>query len=326
MEGISSSLAFQNIYWRCIACFFDSSLRYNTGSHHVLFTNSEIPIVDSVDLAELFRTWKVEIVRLPITFRLPRESINAWGNQFYILDIIKYAAAKGGWNVLIVLDCDCVWTKTVEPISEAIAQEGCLTYTLNEEHYAWDASINGATRQEMASALLQWTADCGIEGKLTRNVPLIHYHGGEIFAATKSVCCELADLVDSLWGWMLKAGLNVDGIKEEAHFLSILYALRCYSNYTANAFLKRIWTTFHLNNAAESDFGLVVWHLPAEKRTGFRRLFKKLTRSPPDVWKRQSQSEYGRMLASVFGIPRRSATKAFLDISLKLMDGARRLL
>ena len=325
MEGVSSSALFQINYWRCIVCFFDSSLRKNADADHVLFTNAHIPVVDGVDLASLFQSWKVQVIQLPISHRLPRQSIKEWGNQFYILDIIKYVAAKKIWNKLIVLDCDCIWRKSADSMLDAIDRHGCLTYTLSDRDYAWDASINGATRQEMALALQKWTADCGIHADSgIRDVPFIHYHGGEIFAATQTICCELADLIDSLWKWRVGIGSSVGGVMEEAHFLSILYALCSYPNFTANAFLKRIWTTFHLNNANETDLGLMIWHLPAEKRRGFRRMFHKLIKADRGVWTSQSSSEYDKMLADVFGIPRRSATKFIRDFSLKLLDEARR--
>jgi hypothetical protein len=320
--GVSSSVEFQNNYWRCIVCFFESSLRHNAGARHLLFTNQEPPIVEGVDLAALLRSWEVQIVPLPITYRLPRDGVKLWGNQFYILDIIKYVAADECADNLIVLDCDCVWMKSVDQISDAISRCGCLTYTLDDGHYLWDAPINGVTRQEMATALKNWTADSGInaEAKL-QNTQFIHYHGGEIFAATKLACCDLASLIDPLWQWSIK-NKSVRGIAEEAHFLSILYALRSYPNYTANVFLKRIWTTFHFNNVAPSDFDLVIWHLPAEKKTGFRRLFSKITQSKHEAWKNQSREDYERALARVFGIPHRSALKFLLDVSLKLTERA----
>lgn len=325
--GISSSAGFQNTYWRCVTCFFASSLRYNAGATHLLFTNTDIPIVDGVDLAELFRNWGVKVINLPITFRLPRAAARSWGNQLYILDIIKFAAANKYSDNLVVLDCDCVWTKPIEQISEAISRYGCLTYTLNDEHYAWDAPINGVTRQEMATALHRWTADCGIDVHAEiQNAPYIHYHGGEIFAATKEVCCDLSVLIDSLWHWLLKAGFDARGIKEEAHFLSILYASRSYSNYTANAFIKRIWTTFRLQNVKRSDFDLAIWHLPAEKKTGFRRLFREITGVRREAWATAPEQDYNKMQARFLGIPRRDAMKFLLDISLKLAETGRGML
>jgi hypothetical protein len=327
LGGLSSSAEFQNNYWRCITCFFDSSLRHNAGAPHLLFANTDPPIVDGVDLAELFRSWDVKTVHLPLTFRLPRGTTKSWGNQFYILDIIKHVAANKVSDKIIVLDCDCVWMKPVNEISEAISRYGCLTYTLNDEHYAWDAPINGVTRQEMAKALRSWTSNCGIHADPeAQNTPFIHYHGGEIFAATQEVCGDLAALVDSLWQWSLKAGSEDRGLKEEAHFLSILYASRSFSNYTANAFLKRIWTTFHLSNAEEADFDLVIWHLPAEKMAGFRRLFRQLTGMRREFWAKMSLEDYREKIARTFGIPRRGAMKLARDILTKLKEKGGRII
>jgi hypothetical protein len=319
--GTSSSAEFQKIYWRCVADFFASSLRHNPGAAHLLFTNTDIPIVDDVNLSELFRNWGVQVIILPITFRLPRSAAKSWGNQLYILDIIKFAAKNMETDNMVVLDCDCVWTSTAERISEAISQFGCLTYTLNDRHYPWNAPINGVSRQEMAAALHKWTADCVIDVREEmRNVSSVHYHGGEIFAATREVCCRMAILINSLWDWLVKAGIQGHGIKEEAHFLSILYAAASYSNYTANPFIKRMWTTFHLNNIERSDCDLAIWHLPAEKKTGFRRLFREITGSRREAWATAPNPEYNNMQARFLGVPRRDAKKLLLDISLKLAE------
>jgi hypothetical protein len=291
-----------------------------------LFTNAEIPIVDGINLVGLLRNLGVQVVQLPITFRLPKEGVSFWGNQFYILDIIKYAASNENWESLIVLDCDCVWRRPATRIFDSIRQHGCLTYTLDNRHYPWNAPINGVTRQEMASALTRWTAESGIHiPREIRNSRLIQYHGGEIFAASRSAYCDVATLIDSLWRWRLRKGSEFGGIAEEAHFLSILYAFRAYPNNTANPFLRRIWTTFRENDVAKSDFDLTIWHLPAEKKTGFRRLFQKLT-TESAVWKQQSKEDYEMALARTFGIPRRSPGKFLSDLSVKLMEKRKHLL
>ena len=113
---------------------------------------------------------------------------------------------------------------------------------------------------------------------------------------------------------------------EEAHFLSILYAARSYANQTANSFIKRMWTGFRVNNVTQADFGLAIWHLPAEKSMGFARLFRKICRTQDEMWKRQSNEEHERNLARVFGIPHRGLKKFVFDISIKLREKGRRFL
>jgi hypothetical protein len=257
----------------------------------------------------------------PSPFRLPPAAGKSWGNQLYILDIIKYTAANECADNLIVLDGDCVWTTTADQLSKAVSQRGCLTYTLNDEDYAWEAPINGVTRQEMAKALRIWAADCGIAVPANlQSASYIHYHGGEIFAATKEVCRDLSGLIDSLWDWWLRTGPEGSGIKEEAHFLSILYALHSYSSYTANPFIKRIWTTFRLSNRTRSDLDLAIWHLPAEKKTGFRRLFREITGPRREAWTTASQRDYNNMQARFLGIPRRYPVKFLFDVFVKLAE------
>ena len=70
----SSGRAFQDVYWRCVACFFASSVRQNPGCRHALFTNADVvPAVDGFDIGELLHRLGVEVVRIPITHRLGRD-------------------------------------------------------------------------------------------------------------------------------------------------------------------------------------------------------------------------------------------------------------
>ena len=321
MGGVSSSAVFQDVYWRCVTCFFDSSIRKNAGVPHYLFTNTDLPVIDGVDLAQLFQWWKIQIIPLPITYRLPRGAAKSWGNQFYILDIIKYLAKHRLSDEIIVLDCDCIWRGPVTSVSDAILHYGCLTYTLDQDHYGWDAKINGVTRQELARALHEWAGECGIDvADGVSNATKLHYHGGEIFAATRDVCCDLAAMIDPFWDWCLKTGPDHSAVEEEAHFLSILYGLHGYSAYTANPFVKRMWTTFRVNNVEQSDLELVIWHLPAEKRSGFDRFFGQMTGGRVVNLAALNQENYNRLVARFMGIPKRGPGKFCLDLFSKIKE------
>lgn len=61
-----------------------------------------------------------------------------------------------------------------------------------------------------------------------------------------------------------------DAPKEEAHLLSVIYALLGYELATANRFIQRMWTNFLHNNLRAGDEAFTIWHLPREKRSGSR--------------------------------------------------------
>src|SRR5258705_9097802 len=67
----SSKEAFQDVYWRCVACFFATSRQVGNVARHILYTNvTKLPIVDGVSLDQLFRKLAVEVRTVAITHRL----------------------------------------------------------------------------------------------------------------------------------------------------------------------------------------------------------------------------------------------------------------
>jgi hypothetical protein len=315
--GHSSSHAFQDVYWRCVACFYVTSVANNPDARHVFYTNTSIRSVDGFDMQALFDRLGVEVIQLPITYRLPRDKASSWGNQFYILDIIKHIAGHPSTDKFIVLDSDCIWNASADNLSRALDQFGCVVYTLGSEEFELHSVINGITRQQMGAALDAWQNAKGQRGSADH----VEYDGGELFAATAAECQRLAAMIDDLWQWQL-AQPNIRGFLEEAHFLSILYAARGYQNFTANPYIKRMWTTFQFNNLVKEDLKLDIWHLPAEKKSGFRAAFRQLAdgKLPNDP------SGLSAYFARAMGIPRRSAGKFVADASRKVNEKALALL
>lgn len=309
--GRSDAPAAQATYWRCTVAFYASSLALNRDARHVFYTNTRVPMIDGVDLAALLARWGVEVVTLPITYRLPRDAVSSWGNQFYIFDILDHLAQRNDLARAIVLDSDCVWRRPVAALEAAIDAHGALTYELDFAEHAEHEAINGLSRQGMARFLARHG---GAELSVTP------YCGGEIYAARAEVTREIAARARTLWPELL-AGVP-DAPREEAHLLSIIYALEGIAPGTANGFIRRMWTTFHHHNLAPADRDLAIWHLPAEKKTGFADLFRAIVADPAA----DPHHDAGRMglgpaeIARTMGWPRRNAVKFVRDLSLKLRE------
>jgi len=58
----------RNVYWRCVVCFFATSLAVNPSRSHILFTNTYAPVVDGVDINDFFEQSGIRIIRIPITY------------------------------------------------------------------------------------------------------------------------------------------------------------------------------------------------------------------------------------------------------------------
>ncbi|KHL24895.1 hypothetical protein PK98_13570 [Croceibacterium mercuriale] len=309
--GNSADAGAKAIYWRCVVTFYATSLQHNPHNPHAFFTNTDLPSVDGIDIAALFARWGVEVIRLPITYRIPLGRVDSWGNQFYIFDIIDHCARSGRWPSVIVLDSDVVWTSAAEPMERQVTLDGALSYVHDLDAYPAGEQINGVTREQLVRFMAR-------HGGPVQDTMV--YCGGEIFCATLPAMIAMADRVPALWQAIL-AG-EEDAPKEEAHLLSLLYVMEGYPLGNADPFIKRMWTTFKHNNLVPGDERLAIWHLPAEKRSGFPALFARLKghglerRDPLEL--AVSREEMGR----IFGVPRRSPAKWLRDMRSKVSEHA----
>lgn len=307
----SDSATAQAVYWRCTVCFFASSLALNPQARHVLYTNGPVPAVDGHDVAAMLERWGVEVIRWPVSMRLHRGAVESWGNQFYVFDVIEHHIADPSAGPLILLDSDCLWLRPVSPMLAAIDRHQALTYLFNAGEYAEGAPINGQTRAGLARFLAQTGGPA-----LAR----VEYCGGELIAASAPFLRRLHDRFVQLWPAVLEQ--SEDAPREEAHLLSILYAAEGIALGTANHFIRRMWTTFKHNNLQPTDTDLTIWHLPAEKRTGFADLFGQIVAAgdafDPATAPRGliSPGNYGRLM----GVPRRRPGKFVRDLALKITE------
>ena len=300
----------QAIYWRCAAVFFASSLVANPDARHVFYTNSVLPRIDGVDLASLFAQWGVETVHLPISYRLDPAHTDQWGNQFYVFDVLRDFVERQGDDRLILLDSDCLWLRAVDPLAEAIDRHGALTLPLGPDEHPEGEPINGVTREQLARFARRFGEVAGRH---------LEYCGGEILALNREAGASVLRQFDSLWPQVLANA--PDAPREEAHLLSVIYALEGFAMGTADPFVRRLWTTFRHNNLHDADRDLAIWHLPAEKRTGFAELFGRIAANP-GAEPSQLGLDFGTY-ASSMGWPRRRPAKFVRDAARKLAEKVR---
>jgi hypothetical protein len=296
--GINSASArFQDVYWRCVACFFASSVRFNPDADHILFTTaSHAPVVDGTDLTKYFHELNVKIVTLPITKRLGIDRVKMWNNVFYILDVINYLDKKTNFERMVVLDTDCIWVRSGEGFFSDLMRRGILTMSIP---YAPDEQLNGASREDMIKASIK-LADINIDF-----VP--NFTGGELFAITRSRITELNVLLTKLWAKLSEAEGKVVNVYTEEHLLSLAYELLDIPTGTGDPHIRRMWTAIRLNNVTAEDLnsGRCIWHLPMEKKTGFKVLYASVTNSDSWFWNTPKQDLRAK-IARVFGVPNKT--------------------
>lgn len=309
----SSSREFQLIYWRCALVCFGTSVRQNPNAHHVIFSNVDIAAHAPAEVVDRLRSWDVELVTLEFKHRLPLGSVQRWGNVFYELDILRYVHEQQ-WPGLILLDIDCVWIRPSSEIEAALNQKDILAYTLNPEdqkNYEGDVLINGMSRKAMRA---------DIEPRLGRAMDRDPYiYGGEFFAVTAAACGLLVRDTEALWNQVLAKLHLQDSMKTEEHLLSILFEVNGAEPHSGNRFVRRMWTHFEDFNVKPSDLMLTIWHLPAEKRFGFRTLYSELLDPRSQFWT-GTPEEAVAVIRRHMGVPRKSPIKFSRDLLQRLAD------
>lgn len=318
VPGRSTSAGFQSTYWRCVAAFFATSYRHQPDAKHLLFTNLDtLPEISGVRLSALLGQLGVEVIQLPMTHTTPPGHFPAWRNQFYVFDIASYLGDRvQDEDTVLVLDSDCVWVSGAGAVQDAVRRDGVLTYV---ENFPLDWPENGLTRSDMQALS---TALLGYEVPH----PLI-YCGGELVAATGSELRRLNVEIAKAWDALLeRAQAGLFTFNEEAQLLShVYYVLGCPVG-NGNPYVRRIWTGSFgaYRTATPQDLGLVVWHLPLEKRLGIRRLYDALLDPTSRFWRLDPHTEMAPYLGAMLGVPRNSLAKKMRDLTRRVLDKLRR--
>lgn len=315
--GTNSALPeFQRVYWQCIALFFLTSRAHNPRNPHVLYCNRQIRDVAPPLIARLLSDLEVELILLPLTHRLPQAAGSRWGNVFYEIDILSHFAGSGDRSPLLLADSDCVWRKSFAPFEHRLRDKGCLLYALRPEDqkdYQGDVLINGMSRRRMAAV------SRALFGKHPPSGEVVH-QGGEFSACTQVWCRSVLPMVDRLWEHACAHVAEADTVRTEEHVWSIIAAAADVPPFGANDIIRRIWTNFEDSNARSSDMDMAMWHLPAEKKYGFRRMWDAIEKGRHPGPATLSGEALNAMTERFMGVPQRSSRKTALDLADKLRE------
>ena len=267
-KGNSSDSAVQEIYWRCICTFFWTARYHNPDAHLVLFSNQDkLPVVNETSISEVLKKVGVHFYVTPFEYVTPSGYFGEWRNQFYEFSVFKFISNHPDFNDddrFVLLDSDSIITGDLSPLFGSISKEKCITYEID---YLIEHKINGNSRSDMKLIF---------QDLLERQIPdCPAYHGGEFFAATISVVKTLMEDFYLVWKQLLiRHSLGLEKLNEEAHVLSYLFYKNNITGGQANDFIKRLWTDpTTYRNVEPADAHLLIWHLPAEKRNGFKKFF-----------------------------------------------------
>jgi lipopolysaccharide biosynthesis glycosyltransferase len=277
-KGNSNDWRIQEIYWKCLATCLYSARKFNPNLRLAVFCNNEmLPTVNGVSYKKLFDYLNIEFYITPFEFQTPEGYFKSWRNQFYEFSIFKYIASSNCFDdndTIVLVDSDCIVTGELSEIYNQISINECITYTIN---YEPGFVINGITRNDMKN-IFESLDDIKLD-----SVP--DYHAGEFFAATIRYVKKIMDIFYPTWQMLLELHKkNLPRLNEEAHVLSYLYYKTGRKGGEANMYIKRMWTDpTTYRNIDTGDQHFKIWHLPAEKRYGFKTFFKFLKKQSFDL-------------------------------------------
>jgi hypothetical protein len=276
--GATGTREAQEIYWRCVYCFFTFARRFVGGDPSIrlaLFTNvATFPEVRGVNLDLELSRLGVEVYCIPYVWK-PDTKRKQWFNQFYLYDILNcYDNFLQDDDCCIIIDCDALIVRSFAPVIETLRSSGVLLIDVDVDV---GEEVSGLTRKQAAEVAEHLTGVGRLEAP--------PYFGGEIYGLDK----------DTLRATMVLAGaifpLNNERARrgqlyfsDEAHFFSFLMWQLGHRRANANQYARRIWTSQKMNNTKHSDLDLCLWHVPSEKLYGFEQIFTDLASGVVDLW------------------------------------------
>lgn len=310
VKGDVASEKFRDVYRRCIGVFFATARSAEPEARLVLFSNVEWDTHASQVAAEvraLLQRLGVEVITLPYHHEPPRSWPAAWRNQFFVLDVLTWAADElTSEDRLLVLDSDVVFSGSprMRGLWDAIEARGGIALEID---YPPDHVVNSLSRRQMSHLMAERDPSL---------VP-IAYCGGEFIALSGRILAEVRSVADAVYADNVSrsAGGTLYAF-EEAHVLSVVYHRLGIEAGSANAFVKRMWTQpLKPRNVDRSDLALPLWHLPAEKRYGIRRLYRRVVpRSSPASSAPARSTLDATAMAPDLGVPRNTVKKWTSDV------------
>jgi hypothetical protein len=108
------------------------------------------------------------------------------------------------------------------------------------------------------------------------NTDALHFEGGELICFKGVILPQLLEAVTAGYQWALERfEKGQPKFNTEEHLFSFAYWKVGLRTFTANKYIKRMWTD--LSSAVNLEAGdeqRMLWHLPAEKKHGFIPYFR----------------------------------------------------
>jgi hypothetical protein len=320
MIGDSTSPRHWNIYQDCVDLVLASARRWNPGLRLAVVLN---PAAAEALTGERRRRWTeagATVLVAENTHRVPAGFHGLWQNQFFVLDCLRALSDQvTSDESVVLLDSDCLVTRSLDDLDEVILTHGRAFYPVP---FPEDAVVNGLSRIDLTALAGAWH-----QGAAAAEVD---YLGGEFFGFRGDLLKADLDQLDEAFAWALRrADRGLLHPNEEAQLMSMALAPALTGDQLVTRAVRRIWTQpWQLRNACAADRDLALWHLPAEKRTGLRRVHRAYMRPGSWFWT-WPQDRWLEKAGRLVGVPAYRSSKAFSDawaLAPRAVPGLRRRL
>ncbi|WP_062071302.1 hypothetical protein [Demequina sediminicola] len=312
VSGDSRTEQFRDVYRRCIATFFASARRTNPDARLELVVNAPWDASASTianEVQALLTRLHVTISIVPYVSEPPQTFTAKWRNQFYVLDVLDHLREGPKDDLCLVLDSDIVWAgqQSVDTLWSTLARAEITTMPIG---YPRTKVVNGASCEQISA--------------LT-STPHVYYCGGEFVSVRRGSIGRLLGAARSARDQLNSHHHdNPNFAFEEAHVLSVAYAKLGAAPLPHPAPIRRMWTQpLKPHNTVPEDLERALWHVPAEKKYGLRRMYRDLSKRGVD-WDGMADTQWSKYLSRRLGVPTNTTMKWISDVTTALYARLRR--
>jgi len=236
----------------------------------------------------------VHIRYTPFAHLPPEGFARTFMGSLYLLDVLESSNS----DYLAIVDPDVFCVGPLESVISASAPPQALNIPSPR-----GVEINGLSPREADEIHLALGEQRVVD---------FHY-GGEFYGVPSSMKDHIQSRVDRAWSVTLdRWSRGRSYFTTEEHVLN--FALADLPVAPAENFIRRIWTAHSYRTVSGRENDLLLWHLPAEKDRGFRRLYTAATNADSWFWNSE-QSEFQWHSGRAFGFHGRDPIRFTLDLA-----------